>query len=221
MFILVPLTFIGFAGILAYQNAPLAKVDDVLLEIVVKTAQLSPWLIGIMLSGALAAAMSTGANIAHSAATVAVQDVIAKFRPGMTPDQMLRLIRALVLAICALSYVIALINPQSLVATLLVAYAAIVQLLPLTLSTLFWPRATRAGAFAGLIVGSGTALVYTFAWSPPLGINAGVLGLIANGVALVAVSLLTKPMDDALLRQFETEELTPEAPMAGVRASAG
>ena len=221
VFILVPLLFIGFAGILAYQDAPLARVDDVLLEIVVRTASMSPWLIGIMLSGALAAAMSTGANIAHSAATVAVQDVIAKFRPGMTPEDILRLIRILVLVICALSYLIALVNPESLVATLLIAYAAIVQLLPLTLSALFWPRATRAGAFAGLIVGSATALAYTFVWSPPLGINAGILGLIANGIALVCVSLMTKPMDDALLRQFQTDEIAADqpAPKASVGAA--
>lgn len=220
VFILVPLFFIGFAGILAFQDAPLARVDDVLLEIVVKTAAMPAWLIGIMLSGALAAAMSTGANIAHSAATVAVQDVIAKLHPSMSQDDMLRMIRTLVLVICAASYLIALVNPESLIATLLIAYAAIVQLLPLTLSTLFWPRATRAGAFSGLIAGSATALAYTFFWSPPLAINAGILGLIVNGVALVGVSLLTRPMDDALLRQFETDDGKEPAPhRAGVKTA--
>lgn len=76
-----------------------------------------------------------------------MQDVITKLRPGMSQDDMLRMIRTLVLVICAASYLIALVNPESLIATLLIAYAAIVQLLPLILSTLFWPRATRAGAF--------------------------------------------------------------------------
>ena len=43
---------------------------------VMDVANFSPWVIGLMLSGALAAAMSTGANLAHTAAVVLVRDVV-------------------------------------------------------------------------------------------------------------------------------------------------
>jgi SSS family solute:Na+ symporter len=74
-YLLVPLLFIGFAGILVFAEEPLARADTVLLRMVMDVANFSPWVIGLMLSGALAAAMSTGANLAHTAAVVLVRDV--------------------------------------------------------------------------------------------------------------------------------------------------
>lgn len=207
VYVMVPILIIGFAGILAYQDAPLKNVDSVLLDIVVHAAHLSPWLVGLMLSGALAAAMSTGANIAHSAATVAARDVAAKLWPGMNDAQVLRTTRALVLVIGALSYVLALVNPSSLVTTLLVAYGAIVQLLPLTLAALFWTRATQAGAFAGLISGTLLTILFDFVWKSPLGINPGIWGLVLNIVVLVVVSLATSPMSQEHLRQYRSSEV--------------
>lgn len=207
VYVMIPILIIGFAGILAYKDTPLKNSDNVLLDIVVNAAHLSPWLVGLMLSGALAAAMSTGANIAHSAATVAARDIVANFHQGMKDDQVLRLTRILVLVISALSYILALLNPASLVTTLLVAYGAIVQLLPLTLAVLFWPRATRAGAYAGLIAGTALTVLFDFVWKSPFAINPGIWGLILNIVVLVIVSLATKPMDESHLRQYRSSEV--------------
>lgn len=190
VYVMVPILIIGFAGILLYRDAPLQNPDTVLLDIVVKTAHFSPWLVGLMLSGALAAAMSTGANIAHSAATVAARDIIARLRP-MHDASVLRLTRLLVVLISAAAYSLALLNPASLVTTLLGAYGAIVQLLPLTLATLFWPRATRSGAFAGLTCGTLVTLQFDFVWPPPYAINAGIWGLAVNIVVLLGVSVVT------------------------------
>lgn len=203
-YIVVPVLFIGFAGILAYRDAPLDDADSVLLQLVVHTANLSPWLIGLMLAGALAAAMSTGANIAHTAASVATRDIVANVKTDLDDVQVLRIIKSLVVVVCALGYILSLINPSSLVGTLLAAYGAIVQLLPLTLAVLFWPRATRAGALAGLICGTAVTLLFDFFVASPLNVNAGIWGLIVNIIVLVAVSLATKPMDEAHLSQFVT-----------------
>ena len=203
-YLLVPLFIIGFAGILAFKDAPLEDADRVLLKLVVETANFSPWLIGAMLSGALAAAMSTGSNLAHTAATIAARDFFAVFKPDMGDAQIVRLTRILVVVISAVSYVVALFNPASLVAMLLGAYGVIVQLLPLTLAVLFWPRATWIGAYAGLILGGAVTLLFTFGPSTPLHVHAGIWGLLVNAIALIAVSLATRPMDAAHGRQFLT-----------------
>ncbi|CAM5222782.1 putative symporter YodF [Castellaniella defragrans] len=206
VYVMIPILIIGFAGILTYRDTPLKDVDTVLLDIVVNTAHFSPWLVGLMLSGALAAAMSTGANIAHSAATVAARDVIANLHP-MDDSQVLRLTRMLVLVISALGYILALLNPASLVSTLLAAYGAIVQLLPLTLAVLFMPRATRVGAFAGLICGTAVTLLFDFVWTAPYHINPGIWGLLINIIVLIIVSLATAPMDQKHLTQFRSSEM--------------
>ena len=106
-YLLVPVFIIGFAGILVLQDNPLDNPDNVLPELVVNLANFSPWLIGIMLSGALAAAMSTGANLAHSASTVLVRDLfVAVFKQDMPERRVVLLTRLFVVVISVLSYLL-------------------------------------------------------------------------------------------------------------------
>jgi SSS family solute:Na+ symporter len=211
-YLLVPILIIGFAGIFVYRDNPLGRSDDVLLALVTQAADFSPWLIGIMLSGALAAAMSTGFNLAHTAATVAARDLIGTLRPGIRDASMVRLTKVLVLFISVAAYILSLFNPASLVVLLLSAYGIIVQLMPLTAAVLFWRRATRAGALAELIAGSVVTLLFTFGPDTPFGIHAGIWGLLVNAIALVGVSFATQPMDSRHVNEFAaamSEETDP------------
>jgi SSS family solute:Na+ symporter len=194
-YLLVPILIIGFAGILVFRDNPLSNPDDVLLELTVNAANFSPWIIGIMLSGALAAAMSTGANLAHTASTVLVRDLfVAVFKQDMPDRNVVRLTRAFVVVLSVIAYLLALVNPASLVDLLLGAYGGVVQFLPLIVAVFFWKRATKAGAWAGLIAGSLVTLLFTFFVPTPFDIHAGIWGLIVNTILLVGVSLATKPM---------------------------
>lgn len=195
-YLLIPVFIIGFAGILVLQDRPLDNPDNVLPELVVNVANFSPWLIGIMLSGALAAAMSTGSNLAHTASTVLVRDLfVAVFKQDMPERTVVRLTRAFVVVISVLAYLLALVNPASLVQLLLGAYGAVVQFFPLIVAVFFWKRATTAGAYAGLISGSLVTVLFTFFITPPpFDIHAGIWGLLANTFFLITVSLVTKPM---------------------------
>lgn len=206
-YLLVPILIIGFAGILVFRDNPLSNPDDVLLELTVNAANFSPWIIGIMLSGALAAAMSTGANLAHTASTVLVRDLfVAVFRRDMTESRVVLLTKLFVVVLSVIAYLLALVNPASLVDLLLGAYGGVVQFLPLIVAVFFWKRATKAGAWAGLVSGSLVTLLFTFGGvigvSTPFEIHAGVWGLIVNTVVLVGVSLATKPMPAEHVNRF-------------------
>jgi SSS family solute:Na+ symporter len=173
----------------------------------VNAANFSPWIIGIMLSGALAAAMSTGANLAHTASTVLVRDLfVAVFKRDMPESRVVMLTRAFVVVLSVIAYLLALVNPASLVDLLLGAYGGVVQFLPLIVAVFFWKRATKAGAWAGLISGSLVTLLFTFGGvigvSTPFEIHAGIWGLIVNTVVLVGVSLATKPMPAEHVNRF-------------------
>jgi solute:Na+ symporter, SSS family len=194
-YLLIPVFIIGFAGILVLEDNPLSNPDDVLPELVVNVANFSPWLVGIMLSGALAAAMSTGSNLAHTASTVLVRDLfVAVFKRDMPEKDVVRLTRVFVVVLSVLAYGLALLNPASLVDLLLGAYGAVVQFFPLIVAVFFWKRATTAGAYAGLISGSLVTVLFTFFMAPPFEIHAGIWGLVVNTVLLVGVSLVTRPM---------------------------
>ena len=186
-YLLVPLLFIGFAGILVFEASPLARADTVLLRMVMDEASFSPWVIGLMLSGALAAAMSTGANLAHTAAVVLVRDVMTPtIMKGASDAATVRATRWTVLGLSLLAYLIALLNPGSLVMILLTAYGLIVQLFPMMVGALFMPQLKEASVMAGALAGSLTFLLIEFAWGSPFGWHAGVWAMAAN-VFIVAL----------------------------------
>ena len=189
--IMVPLMFIGFAGILVFQGQPLAKADDVLLELVVNRVGFSDWIIGIVLSGALAAAMSTASNLAHTSASIFARDVLyplPKFN-RMNEHQMLLTTRIGVIIVSILAYALAMAKIPTLAALLLAAYGIIVQLFPMLVGALWWKKATTPAAISGLVVGSILALYFQLSGNSPFGWNGGFVGLIVNTIVFVGVSL--------------------------------
>ncbi|MEE3216088.1 MAG: sodium:solute symporter family protein, partial [Pseudomonadota bacterium] len=154
-YLLVPLLFIGFAGIVVFAEEPLARPDTVLLKLVLDVADYSPWVIGVMLSGALAAAMSTGANLAHTAGIVLVRDVLGPtVMRGASEKTVVSATRWSVVGLSLVAYACALANPSSLVMMLLVAYGLIVQLLPMVMGAVFLPTLRRLSVLAGAMAGS-------------------------------------------------------------------
>ncbi|GHB12874.1 sodium:solute symporter family protein [Modicisalibacter luteus] len=186
-YLLVPLLFIGFAGILAFADTPLERADTVLLKMVMDVANFSPWVVGLMLSGALAAAMSTGANLAHTAAIVLVRDVMGPtVMKNASEKTTVSVTRWSVLGLSLAAYLIALFNPGSLVMILLTAYGVIIQLFPMMIGALFMPQLRRASVMAGTLVGSLAFLLMEFVWSSPLGWHAGVWAMLFNVAAVAA-----------------------------------
>lgn len=193
-YILVPILFIGFAGVLLFEGQPLENADEVLLKIVVGEGLFPPWVIGIVLSGALAAAMSTAANLAHASATILVRDVIYRLPVGsrMSDSQLLALTKVGVIVVSLAAYALAMSKPASLVALLLGAYGIIVQLFPMLVGALWWKQASTKAAVYGLVVGS--VLTITFQLSDlnvPWGFDPGFFGLIINAIIFVVVSKIS------------------------------
>ncbi|WP_229721817.1 sodium:solute symporter family transporter [Marinobacterium nitratireducens] len=185
------------ACILVFADTPLERADTVLLKLVIEIADFSPWIIGLMLSGALAAAMSTGANLAHTAGVVLVRDVFgATFMRNCSDETAVRVTRWSVVGVSLMAYLIALFNPSSLVMLLLGAYGLIVQLMPMALGALFFRKLRRHSVFAGAAVGSLLFLLFQFLVDSPFGWHAGVWGLLANVavVALFQVAVAKKPV---------------------------
>jgi SSS family solute:Na+ symporter len=200
---MVPVLFIGFAGMMQVTPDKLGASDKIL-----------PWMfehmhfpsvvIGLVLAAALAAAMSTQDTVTHGAASVFSEDIVEPLRKEKHTDkQVTNLTRIFVLLFGAVAYLIAVFGGQSLVALLLGAYGSIVQFLPLVAATFFWPRATKAGAICGLLAGVIYNYGIVFKIIPPFGdIHAGIQGLVVNFVVLIILSLITKPMDKDHVYRF-------------------
>ncbi|HEX9733299.1 MAG TPA: sodium:solute symporter family protein [Thermoanaerobaculia bacterium] len=201
---LVPILLIGFAGVLAYPGVE--KTDQILPYVLTQIEGLSPIVIGLVCAGTLAASMSSGDSILHSAASVGVCDGLAKAVPrGWLDDRKERLwIRGLVVVLAALAYYFAVASETSLVELLLMSYGWIAQIFPLAFAAFYWPRATGAGALSGLLAGFAVNTLFRLwpALSPIAGMHEGIWGLAANVAVFVAVSLLTAPQATERVRSY-------------------
>jgi len=106
----------------------------------------------------------------------------------------------------------ALLFPDALVRLSVLSYEGIAQLVPAVVGGLLWRRMTVQGALAGLIVGE--AIVVPLALSghdPLLGVNAGLIGLVANALVNVAVSRATTREDVAPARRFRRDQVVTSA----------
>ncbi len=64
-------------------------------------------------------------------------------------------------------------------------------ILPATIAGIFWKKATKEGAIAGTLTGLIAVVLFTFFIAPPAGLSNILIGLAANTIVLVGVSLKT------------------------------
>jgi Na+/proline symporter len=101
--------------------------------------------------------------------------------------------KALSQVVCFLAGLVALAGslfyPSALVQLSVLSYEGLAQLVPVVLLALFWRRMSTAGAVAGLLTGTAIMLALWLADHDPLyGVNAGVIGLVANLIVNACVS---------------------------------
>ncbi|MCG8605110.1 sodium:solute symporter family protein [bacterium] len=200
---LIPVLFVGFAGVLQVSPDVLGPPDRI-LPWMFTNADFHPLAIGIVLAAALAAAMSTQDAVTHAAGSIFAQDFMEVLsNKKHTEAEATRWIRISIVSFGFISYLVAIFGGQTLVALLLGAYGSIVQLFPLVVATFFWRRATGAGAVAGLVTGVGFNYLISLEIVPEFwDVHSGLIGLAANMAVFVVVSYLTQPMDREHVRQF-------------------
>jgi len=217
MIVWVPCVLIGIwaagIGIVApggNSNAVLARVVDQLIH--------SPVISGLLTAGILAAIMSSLDSQFVCLGTMFTHDVVihATGKERLSDTQKVLLGRAFIVFIVAVVYGLSLL-PQPRIFDLGVwCFSGFSSLFPLVLAALYWRRVTRAGALASVLVMAAVwfSLFYQGLLAPlsrgeriegdflVLGMMPVTVILAASGLALVVVSLLTKPMPAAVVDRF-------------------
>ncbi|MFI9769242.1 sodium:solute symporter [Streptomyces sp. NPDC052415] len=205
---------IGTAAKVLYPN--LANADDAFATIV--KDELPMGVRGLVLAAALAAVMSTSSGALIACATVANNDIWSRLRGlakgsaeehGEERDEV-RGNRAFIL-IMGVAVIATAIVLNNVVEALTVAYNLLVGgLLVPILGGLLWKRGTAQGALASVAVG-GLAVVGLMATHGILANEPVYYGLLSSLAAYLAVSLMTKPTDAAVLAAWR-ERLAGRTP---------
>ncbi|MDR2966718.1 MAG: sodium:solute symporter family protein [Methanobacteriaceae archaeon] len=200
-------------------NAPgvLENVDKIIPTFI--NSALPEWFIYIFLLTLLAAAMSTLSSQFHAQGTSLGRDIYETLKKKKNAESV-SLTRVGILVGVAFSFVLSLILPGSVVAqgTALFYGICAAAFLSVYICALYWKRATREGAIAGIVSGLGVSLFWLififgktakglgicqFLTGQPMliqtmpfsSIDAIIIAVPISFIFTIVVSLLTKPMN--------------------------
>ena len=184
---------------------------------------------GLVAAGALAAALSTADGLLLTIASAFSHDVYFKvFRPNATTQWRLVVSKTLLLVVAVLAALVASQKPATILYMVAWAFSlAGAAFFPALVLGIFWKRANRTGAVAGMVLGLLVTMYYmvrvqfdAIPWlgiqgigmEPWLGIqstSAGIWGVMIGFVTIVVVSLLT-PAPGREIQDFVEEVRYPE-----------
>ncbi len=188
--------------------------NDIMVLANPEIANLPAWVIALVAAGGLAAALSTASGLLLVIASAISHDLYYRvINPKASEKNRLTLGRVMIgLAVLVAGYFG--INPPGFVAQVVsLAFGlAASSFFPIIVLGVFWKRATREGAIAGMSCGIGLTLLYIiqvkFLGMQPwlFGLvpeGVGVIGMLLNFTVTAVVSLMTAPPPEAVQELVE------------------
>jgi sodium/proline symporter len=168
-----------------------------------------PLLAGVVVSGILAASMSSSDSymliVSSSLANDIFRDVIKK---DATEKQVFWVARITMFSVAVFGICIALFGNQSIFRVVSYAWAGLgASFGPLILFSLFWKRTNFAGALAGMLTGGCMVLLWKNVIAklhPVLNVYELLPAFIISCLVIVCVSLATKKPSEEIEKEFET-----------------
>jgi len=171
----------------------------------------SPIISGLVTAGVLAAIMSSLDSQFVSVGTMFTRDIVVHIfgRGRFSDSAMVWMARGFICLIVLVTYLLTLAEPRQIFTLGIWCFSGYASLFPLVFAAIYWKRATKAGAYAAVLL---TAAVWfgLFAASD-YGANrayliGGMMPVVAMfatcAISLIVVSLLTKPPSDETLAKF-------------------
>ena len=191
--------------------------------IVLSKMMLPAFFCGLVVSGILAASMSSASSyLLITGSSVAENIFRGVFKKNATDNQVLIVSRITLAAVLIFGCFIAWDENSVIFNVVSYAWAGLgASFGPLTLFSLYWRRTNKAGAIAGMVTGAAMVLI----WHNLIKPIGGVFGIyellpafLCSCIAIVVVSLLTKEPEQAVLDEFDhyMDDTTPERSLDAV-----
>jgi len=211
---------VGFLKVMDANGDGIVQINEFFIRadvVVLATPEIAglPYVIsGLVAAGGMAAAMSTADGLLLAIANALSHDLYYKMiDPKADTKRRLIVARVLLIAIGAAGALVASLRLTGILGAVAWAFCFAMSGLffPLVLGV-WWKRANRAGAIAGMIIGLGVGTWYLYAvkwggmkpWWGMDDLRFGMVGAAASLVAMVVVSLLTPAPDK------ETQDMVDE-----------
>ncbi|WP_408011098.1 sodium:solute symporter family protein [Pseudalkalibacillus sp. A8] len=156
----------------------------------------------LICAGGLAAMLSTANSQLHASGALITRDVYNTIKKDASEKQLLNTGRIAILIIFFFSAYAAIQKPPLLAMLIALATGGMAQIFPMLFGALFWPRATKAGAIAGFIVGTIIMIWFQLGNINLLGMMPGIWALGINFIVFIIVSLFTNPQPVEKIKKF-------------------
>lgn len=199
------LVFVFFAGFAAVLQVPGLHGSDADLSLLrISKSTFTPVAVGMLGAAGVLTALVPGSMLLVMSTTIIAQNIYRPLVRGTDEHRVAIVARSAVPLVTLLAIWLTLRGGSAIVPLLLMGYSLVTQLMPAVLLSLWHrPRASAAGAFAGILAGelvvayvtiSGASLSQLIPAAPQVikDLNIGVVALVVNVVVLGAVSLLTR-----------------------------
>lgn len=187
----------------AFLTTPLENANAERVFIIMSQQLSTPFFTGIIWSAILAAIMSTASSQLLVTASAVAKDLYQPFiHKGASQKELLLVSRITVLVVALIAIFLA-SDPNSYIFQIVsYAWAGFGACFgPAILLSLYWKRMTLRGAYAGVLVGGITVLIWRqFQW---LGLYELVPGFLLSALSIIVVSLLDKAPDMDIQNKFD------------------
>ncbi len=200
-------TFVAIVGTAFFGQNPHLKIADTksyeTIFLDMGRILFHPLIAGLILTAVLAAIMSTISSQLLVSSTSLIEDVYKIFnKRDLSEKALINLSRASVIAVSLVACLLSINPSDSILGLVGFAWAGFGSAFgPVVLFMLYWKRLNTFGALAGMIVGAVVVIVWT-----ATGLNEFlyemVPGFIASTIAIVVVSLMTKPPSEEVTKIF-------------------
>ncbi|MFQ5730823.1 MAG: sodium:solute symporter [Planctomycetaceae bacterium] len=170
---------------------------------------------GLLTAGILAAIMSSLDSQFLCVGTMFTEDIVLHYagKDRFSDRQTVLMARGFIIGIVAVTFLLSLGNPMGVFGLAVWCFSGFAGLVPLVLAAIYWKRLTKAGAFASILVTAGLWIGFFVEEMRLKSANPHAKLLVfdmlpvatmfvCSTVALVTVSLVTKPPREETLRRF-------------------
>lgn len=197
---------VGFFGIAYFKIAHVDSMDVIAnserVFIELATQLFNPWIAGILMSAILAAVMSTLSCQLLVCSSALTEDLYKPFlRKNAGPRELVWVGRSMVLLVAIIAIVMAMDPTNRVLSLVEYAWAGFgASFGPVILISVLWPRMTRNGALAGMIVGALTVIIWDY--YNYFTLYEIIPGFILASIAIILVSLLGKEPSQSIQQRF-------------------
>lgn len=202
----------GVTGRVAFPGLT-GNNTDFIIPLILQ-AGVHPVISSLMVAGIFSAGMSTVSGVLITVTSAVTRDLYQKiFNCKASDQEALRLSRYVTVGLGVLAICIGIYKPSSIFQLVLFSFGGLGIWAAPILAGLYWKRATKAGAFASVIIGETVyILIVTTFKHLAFGFNPLIVAWAIAMVTLIAVSLMTKPVSEKTIkRHFEDLDAPLEA----------